>query len=174
MFSMTSRPPFIQELKSIKRTLFKKHAEENWDNSDDECEYDENHELFGELTLFELLINLDTRDSSPEDRILTCEMLKEEVDFNKFQYGVYNDYLNIYEYLGYERTPQDINDYIMEDYLERKRDPHGWAISGCMDPNDYLPYFKLEFRIPEQQVQKYNERVAKRRLQEQYEQYDNY
>jgi hypothetical protein len=174
MFSMSSPPPFIEELKSIRRKLFKKHAEENWDDTNDECEYDENHPYFDEITLFELLLDLDTRNSSPEDKILTYKMLDEEVDFHEFQYNVYIDYLNIYQDWGYERTPQDINDYIMEDYLDRKRDPHGWAISGCMDPNDYLPYFKLEFRIPQQQVQKYNERVAKRRLQEEYDRYDNY
>ena len=160
--------PFIEELKSIRRTLFRKYAEENWDESD-ESEYDETHEFFGETTLFELLLYL-----SQKDKILTYKMLngkedREEVDFNEFQYDVYTDYLKIYRDWGYERIPQDINDYIMEDYLNRKNNPESWATLSRYNGNDCLPYFKLEFRIPQQQVQKYNERVAERRLQEEYE-----
>jgi hypothetical protein len=158
----------IEELKSIKRKciieLRRYYDEDNFGD-------DEEFTLFAEeFTLLELFL-----ETLPLNQILNYKMLigqedlpEKEVDFDEFLYDIYKDYLNIYDSYGYDRTPLNIPNHIMEEYLERRemteQELRVQQIYDGFFPDEPISYFKNEFRIPEQQVLNY-----RKRIQEQYE-----
>ena len=134
--------------------------------------------MIDDFTLFELgfkmMCTQDADNYYASPLCLTYKMFvgeddypKREVNFNEFQYSVYKDYLKIYWDYGYERTPINIPNHIMEEYIFRKkiwkdgkkRRYRQEIYDGKSEEEAaVVPYFKNEFRIPIQQVEIYEKK----------------
>ena len=144
---------YIKELNHIKKKCFDEYKE--WLDDDDDVVN------INEFGLFELLLE------SQNCNIINFKTFSDKFNFDEFYYNIYREYICIYDYYGHEIEPLDIPDSIIEKYLERKNDKNyekNYRIQCIYDgyfADEYIeiPFFRHEFRIPEEQIIKYKKRL---------------
>lgn len=133
------RHQYIQELKYLKQICWKKHYYMNYEH---------------DYTLFELLLN------SRNSYILDFQMLGNTVNFDKFMYEIYLDYIAIYSAYGYVREILEIPNHIIEEYLLQKYEADPYKTIWIHDDFSvkYFSRFRHISKISQQQIDKYIER----------------
>jgi hypothetical protein len=144
---------YIKELKHIKKICFDEYRE--WLE-------DEGHDInINDYGLFELLLE------SQNCNIVKFKILSDKINFDEFDYKIYLEYICIYSKYDREIDVLDIPDSIIEKYFERKNDKNyeqnyrnQFIYDGCFrDAYIEIPFFRHDFRIPEEQIIKYKKRL---------------